>query len=65
MNNDYVCCLCKESKQGWGNNPYPLAEEGRCCDECNNNKVIPARIEAVRKGKSVEEEGEVERPYDE
>lgn len=42
------CCLCSkeiEKKPGWdqGNNAEPLAA-GRCCDTCNNTRVIPARL---------------------
>jgi hypothetical protein len=42
------CCLCKkviEVKGTWkeGNNAMPL-KEGRCCDKCNNTKVLPARL---------------------
>lgn len=42
------CCLCKkeiEVRGGWdsGNNALPL-KRGRCCDECNSKKVIPARL---------------------
>lgn len=39
-----ICCLCGQEYEGWGNNPYPLATEGECCDSCNMAKVIPARI---------------------
>jgi len=31
-----------------GHNAEPLAE-GRCCDFCNATKVIPARLEAIRR----------------
>ena len=31
-----------------GHNAEPLAE-GRCCDICNATKVIPARLEAIRR----------------
>jgi hypothetical protein len=42
------CCLCKKQipiVRGWkfGNNAQPL-KEGRCCDDCNVKKVIPARL---------------------
>jgi hypothetical protein len=31
---------------GWGNNPYPVVEDAdaRCCDACNAEKVLPARL---------------------
>lgn len=41
------CCLCGNSCENeFGNNPYPLNtdEEARCCDKCNAELVIPARI---------------------
>jgi len=42
------CCLCKkeiEVKRGYsgGNNASPV-KDGRCCDICNETKVIPARL---------------------
>lgn len=39
-----ICVLCGKHIVGYGNNPFPLADEGKCCDECNKTKVIPARI---------------------
>lgn len=43
---EFECVLCGESFNEYGNNPYPLAEEGECCDACNVD-VIMARIEAL------------------
>lgn len=43
---EFECVLCGENFNEYGNNPYPLAEEGECCDSCNND-VIAARIEAM------------------
>lgn len=47
------CIICREPYEGFGHNPDPVAQEGRCCDHCNWAKVIPARIarmqEAARK----------------
>jgi len=40
------CVLCAEYFVGYGNNPYPLAEEGLCCDDCNND-VVYARLEEM------------------
>ena len=39
-----VCCICGDKFKGWGNNPWPVKEEGQCCDLCNDLKVIPARL---------------------
>ncbi|QIG59357.1 hypothetical protein [Dishui Lake virophage 2] len=44
---DFVCCLCSQMIVGWGNNAQPLSA-GRCCDDCNRTKVIPARLNAGR-----------------
>jgi len=46
------CCLCGEEIEveanGWseGNNAQPLTD-GRCCNDCNVNKVIPIRLSEV------------------
>ena len=43
------CVICKEwikpTEYGWthGNNAAPVVE-GRCCDDCNKNVVIPTRL---------------------
>lgn len=42
------CVLCEKRFFNFGHNPAPLSEEGRCCDSCNNTKVIPARIKSIR-----------------
>ena len=42
------CCLCGKAIDGFGNNPWPLKESGRCCDDCNTFKVIPARLEDIK-----------------
>lgn len=39
-----ICCICGKEFDGYGNNPYPVKDKGCCCDECNANAVIPARI---------------------
>lgn len=38
------CCLCGKDIDGYGNNPFPLKEKGKCCSECNMKYVLPARI---------------------
>lgn len=47
------CCLCGKEipmKGSWseGNNAQPVAD-GRCCDYCNINKVMPARMKRLQK----------------
>lgn len=41
-----ICSICFKKYTHWGNNAYPV-NEGRCCDECNANIVIPARIQQM------------------
>ena len=44
-----ICVLCNEvikpDPDGWagGHNAQPV-KDGQCCGDCNNNKVLPARI---------------------
>lgn len=33
--NKKTCRLCGAEIKGHGNNPWPLADEGECCDACN------------------------------
>lgn len=47
MENSELCVLCDKEIEGWGNNPYPLAEEGECCDACNID-VIMARLKEMK-----------------
>lgn len=51
----YTCCLCGKEFEGFGNNPYPLKEDGRCCDICND-EVICARLNALSPKQLVEDE---------
>lgn len=47
-----ICCLCgKECENEYGNNPYPVASEGKCCNDCNATKVIPARFAKAEEDK--------------
>ena len=45
------CALCTGSFEGHGHNPQPILEDinDRVCDDCNLNKVIPARIREYEK----------------
>lgn len=53
----FKCSLCFKETIGYGHNPEPLKEfSKRCCDSCNEQHVIPARLSQamymmnVRKG---------------
>lgn len=41
------CCICGKTFEGYGNNPWPLAEKGLCCDSCYF-KVIQARLKLAK-----------------
>ena len=59
----FVCCICGEPSEGYGNNPSPYKDHGRCCDSCNLKFVIPARYEEWQADYSwptIEEPDEVE-----
>lgn len=45
----YTCCICGESFVGYGNNPAPITSKGRCCNKCNSEVVIPARLLRLQK----------------
>jgi len=47
---DNKCVFCGADNGKWGNNAMPL-NEGRCCDFCNDTKVIPARIKEWQENK--------------
>lgn len=50
------CCICgKQCENEWGNNPYPVNknESARCCNECNDKFVIPARIKIYFEAKNM------------
>ena len=46
------CNICSEIIEGHGNNPWPFdeSEKDRCCDSCNMNFVIPARLKLTTYG---------------
>lgn len=62
------CVICGKPISGYGNNPYPVKKDGRCCDECNWKVVIPARLKNLKEeletakaeGKSKEEIKKIE-----
>lgn len=47
-NKETACCICGKPFVGWGNNPWPVKKEGECCDKCNMQYVLPARIKMMK-----------------
>jgi hypothetical protein len=43
----HVCAICGKTYTGFGNNAWPVKENERCCDACNTEYVIPARLEKL------------------
>ena len=42
------CCFCKaEIPAIRSNNHAPASDVGRCCNDCNNSVVIPARLATI------------------
>ena len=46
---EFKCCICGGTFEGYGNNPWPVVkdEDAECCDRCNANRVVPARIKLM------------------
>lgn len=44
-----TCVICGKHFTGYGNNPWPVATHGKCCDDCNFEVVLPARLEGLEK----------------
>lgn len=42
----HKCVICGKDFDGWGNNAWPI-KDGICCDECNREEVIPARLKQL------------------
>ena len=40
------CKICNETILGHGHNAQPVAN-GRCCDVCQDTKVLPARLDQM------------------
>lgn len=44
-----TCSFCGYELHGYGNNPEPVKPyEERCCDDCNVQIVLLARLKAMR-----------------
>lgn len=42
------CSICGCDIQGYGNNSFPVRKDGNpCCNKCNVEKVIPARLKLI------------------
>ena len=62
---NYICCICGNHCQGYGNNPagammrddegnvveLSFQPEDECCNDCNTRYVIPGRIYKMSRGR--------------
>lgn len=55
--NHFKCCICGKVFWGYGNNPAPVKDKGRCCDICNSTQVIPTRLGIISSNQD-DEQGE-------
>ena len=55
MSKSQLCVLCDAKFSEWGNNPYPLANSGKCCNTCNTTRVIPQRLYKLKEAERKEE----------
>ena len=46
-----ICCICGQVFIGYGNDPWPVEIVGECCDQCNAERVIPARLKQLKEKK--------------
>jgi len=47
---NFICCICgKPIEDSYGNNPWPVVKDDSsyCCNDCNYNVVIPARLKNI------------------
>lgn len=51
MKRKETCIICGKPIIGYGNDPWPLTEDGRCCDICNEY-VLLVRLEHLIKKES-------------
>ena len=49
MAREFNCCFCHKHFVGFGNDPWPafMGDGSYCCDDCNMEIVIPARIKYI------------------
>lgn len=58
------CVICGKEIKEYGNNPAPVKDSGKCCDDCNKKIVIPARLKVTKNEEFKESDGAVEAKED-
>jgi hypothetical protein len=49
-----ICCICGNGYDEYGHNADPV-KKARCCNNCNDTVVIPARIRQLRRAQKRKE----------
>jgi hypothetical protein len=52
LNKRKKCSICKKEICGYDNNAEPV-NKGKCCNDCNITKVIPARLKQINDSKKM------------
>jgi hypothetical protein len=50
MDENGACTICGRPYTRFGNNAEPI-NHGRCCDDCNRDIILPARISRIQQGR--------------
>jgi len=49
----FFCVICQLLiEEQYTNNPSPIYQTGSCCDDCNYEVVIPARLRQLKERES-------------
>jgi hypothetical protein len=54
----YACSICGAARYGGHANDAQPLKDGRCCDACYANYVMPARLEELRAAEHERDAGE-------
>ena len=47
-NEEHKCCICGKTFYGYGNDPYPVKEEGECCESSHWDVVLKERFRLAK-----------------
>lgn len=48
MKEKMKCCICGATLVGYGHNPAPVMQHGRCCEYCNYIKVLRQDFKTIK-----------------
>lgn len=55
INRKFRCCICREYSRGYGNDPRPIKDKGKCCDTCYFREVSPEKLKLIKERVKEEE----------